>query len=85
MPTQAGVTIYRNGECESGTRCGGTPSPGVLYSNTGFVVDPLNGTSPLRIGTRDCGSFFTGGLDEVAVFDRRLTATEISDLHTQSQ
>ena len=46
---------------------------------------PLNGTSPLRIGTRDCGSFFTGGLDEVAVFDRRLTAAEISDLHTRSQ
>ena len=85
LDTQAGVTIYRDGQCESGTRCAGTPSPGVLYSNSLFVVYPLNGTSPLRIGTRDCGSFFTGGLDEVAVFDRRLTATEISALHAQSQ
>jgi Concanavalin A-like lectin/glucanases superfamily len=85
LDTQAGVTIYQDGQCESGTRCGGTPSPGVLYSNASFVVYPLNGTSPLRIGTRDCGSFFTGGLDEVAVFDRRLTAAEISDLHTQAQ
>jgi hypothetical protein len=85
LDTQAGVTIYRDGHCEAGTGCGGAPSPDVLYSNASFVVYPLNGTSPLRIGTGDCGSSFTGGLDEVAVFDRRLTATEILALHTQSQ
>jgi hypothetical protein len=86
LDTQAGVTIYQNGQCQSGgTRCGGTPSPGVLYSNPSFVVHPRNGTSPLRIGTRDCASFFTGGLDEVAVFDRALTAAEVSELHARSQ
>jgi hypothetical protein len=60
-------------------------APGACSAALHIVVLGMNGCSPLRIGTRDCGSFFTGGLDEVAVFDRRLTATEISALHTQSQ
>jgi hypothetical protein len=77
----AGVTIYKNAVCSThGTQCGGTVSSFVLYSTSPYLVIPENSTSPFLIGTRDCSSFFTGGLDEVAVFDRKLASTEISNL-----
>jgi hypothetical protein len=81
LDTRAGVTIYRDGT----RRQGPGDSPGVLYSNAEFLVTPSNGGSPLRFGTRDPNlirnSFFTGGLDEVAVFDRKLAVSEIQLLY----
>jgi hypothetical protein len=84
LDQNAGVTMYENGACATGVGCGDT-GIWLKYSNPDYVVVPMNGTSPLRIGTRDCASFFTGVLDEVAVFDRKLTSTEISNLRTASQ
>ncbi|TMQ10032.1 MAG: LamG domain-containing protein [Deltaproteobacteria bacterium] len=82
----AGVTIYENAGCSGhGTQCGGTVQGFTLYSTSPYLVIPENSTSPFLIGTKDCGSFFTGALDEVAVFDRRLTSAEITDLYQQSQ
>ena len=66
----AGVHIYKNGVHRLGP-----PSPGTLYKTFGIV--PAHGTAPLRLGTRDFGSFLTGGLDEVAVYPRVLTADEV--------
>lgn len=66
----AGVRIYRNGGFKKGP-----PDKGTLYSS--FNIVPTAGTAPLRLGTRDLASFLRGGLDEVAIYPRMLTAEEI--------
>ncbi len=73
----AGVHIYRDGVHRQGP-----PSSGTLYSSFGIV--PAHGTLPVRLGTRDAAtsgaamvSYLTGGLDEVAIYPRVLTAAEI--------
>jgi hypothetical protein len=53
----------------------GPPSSGTLYRTYGIY--PANGTAPLRLGTRDFGSFLTGGLDEVAIYPRVLSPDEV--------
>jgi hypothetical protein len=68
----AGVHIYKNGVHRLGP-----PSPGTLYQS--YNVLPASGTAPLRLGTRDLHSFLTGGLDEVAIYPRVLTAEEIQE------
>ena len=50
---------------------------GALYSS--FDITPQVGTAPLRLGTRSFGSFLIGGLDEVAIYPRVLTAAEVAD------
>jgi hypothetical protein len=66
----AGVRIYRDGVLRKGP-----PDSGTLYST--FNVTPVHGTAPVRLGTRDKVSFLRGGLDEVAIYPRVLTAAEI--------
>jgi hypothetical protein len=73
----AGVHIYRDGVHRLGP-----PSRGTLYRTFGIV--PRRGGGPLRFGTRDAtasgsaaASYLTGGLDEVAIYPRVLTAAEI--------
>jgi hypothetical protein len=58
----------------------GTPSPhnnstGTRYANYG--IHPRHGPAPVRLGTRDLHSFLTGGLSEVAIYPRVLSADEI--------
>jgi hypothetical protein len=72
----AGVTIYRNG-----VRQLGPPSKGTLYRT--FNVSPVHGSAPVRLGVRDNLTFtLTGGLDEVAIYPRVLTADEILENYT---
>jgi hypothetical protein len=66
----AQVRLYKDGEPSSHNQ-----SPGTLYKSYG--VRPRHGPAPLRLGTRDLRSFLTGGLDEVAIYPRVLTAEEI--------
>jgi len=68
----AGVHMYKNGIHRLGP-----PSPGTLYNNPQWQIKPVHGSAPLRLGTRDLKSFLTGGLDEVAIYPRVLTAREI--------
>ncbi len=70
----AGVQIYRDGVFKKGP-----PDTPTLYSS--YNVTPAHGAAPLRLGTRDLVSFLTGGLDEVAVYPRCLTAAEIRGNH----
>jgi hypothetical protein len=66
----AGVRIYRDGVLRKGP-----PDAATLYS--AYDVTPVAGTAPLRLGTRDKASYLHGGLDEVAIYPRVLTAEEI--------
>lgn len=67
----AGVSIYRDGVFRLGP-----PSPGTLYSNYG--ISPTPGSAPVRLGARDDLNYtLAGGLDEVAIYPRVLTASEI--------
>lgn len=70
---KAGVSLYKDG------KLAGSPatSPGALYK--AYTVMPAAGAAPLRLGTRDFTSFFTGALDEVAIYPRVLTAREVAD------
>jgi hypothetical protein len=81
--TQAGVTLFKDG-----LRIDGPPTRGTLYSTPDFLIYPRNGKAPLRFGTRDADggvSYFTGALDEVAVFSRRLTDAEVRLLYTAAR
>jgi len=71
----AGVSIYKNGVLR------GSPatSSGALYSNPKYDIHPQHGTAPLRLGTRDMGSFLSGGLDEMVIYPRVLSAEEVLD------
>jgi len=73
----AGVHIYRNGVHRQGP-----PLSGTLYRTYNIV--PVHGALSVRLGTRDAAvsgsagvSYLTGGLDEVAIYPRVLTADEI--------
>ena len=43
-------------------------------------ISPAHGMAPLRIGTRDLHSFFEGGIREVRIWTRALTAAEVAEL-----
>jgi len=43
-------------------------------------ITPQRGSAPLRMGTRDFNSYFLGGIAEVRVWNRALTAGEIDSL-----
>jgi hypothetical protein len=90
LDADAGVSIFLNGECKGG-KCliANPPYPsGGLYNSpgsNGWTIYPMNGGAPLRFGTRDCNTFFTGGLDEIAILDRILTASEIRQLYNAAR
>jgi hypothetical protein len=71
----AGVRIYKNGVLRKGP-----PDRGTLYGT--YDIVPADGSAPVRFATRDGNSFFTGGLDEVAIYPRVLTSAEIMDNYT---
>jgi hypothetical protein len=71
----AGVSIYKNGKFRQGPKT----DKATLYSDKKFHVVPKAGKAPVRLGTRDLGSFLVGDLDEVAIYPRVLTAAEIRD------
>ena len=69
----AGVSVYRDGVLLGSPKT----QKGARYSS--YDILPARGNAPLRLGTRDRGSFFAGGLDEVALYPRVLTAAEIRE------
>lgn len=81
LDTQARVKLYRDTYWQSGNPIFGGPGPGSLYSNTTHPIVPGNGGDALHFATRDGNSYLTGALDEVAIFNRLLTETEIATLY----
>jgi hypothetical protein len=61
--------------CKDGKPSPHNRSPGTLYKSYG--IRPQHGSAPVRLGTRDLRGFLTGGLDEVAVYPRVLSAGEV--------
>lgn len=61
-----------------------------IYVNGAYILSQINdvpGTNALRefrIGNRSSGSGFNGSIDEVMVFNRALTSTEVSALYNAS-
>lgn len=52
------------------------------FQNSSYHITPRNGTAPLRIGTRDFGSYFKGAIDNLYIYDRALTPAEIQSIYT---
>jgi Concanavalin A-like lectin/glucanases superfamily len=69
----AGVSIYKNGELRE------TPKKSKAARYAAYNIQPVAGTAPVRLGTRDLGSFLNGGLADVAIYPRVLSADEIMD------
>lgn len=65
-PSQGGCPIHKQ------------PSPN---QDLQLVVQPRNGSAPLRLGTRDFASYFMGALSRVRIWDRTLLASEIAGLY----
>ena len=42
-----------------------------------YAITPMNGTAPVRIGTRDFGSYFEGAITRVAIYAGKLDAARI--------
>jgi len=47
---------------------------------SGYGIIPQNGAAPLRIGTRDFANYFKGCLDDLRIYNRVLTQSEINAL-----
>ncbi len=51
---------------------------------SGYSITPGNGTAPLRIGTRDFANYFEGAIDDLQIYNRVLTPSEISGLYNEA-
>lgn len=80
-----GVTrIYKNGVLRHCDQYLDLPDSGCEPHNIPgtqdrLLIDPQAGKAPMRFGTRDFKSFFAGGLSEIRVWSRALSADEISE------
>jgi hypothetical protein len=71
--------IYSNGAFR---RCDQYINSATSSCNPPFVtVTPQHGTAPLRIGTTTLESFFKGSIRDVRIWNRALSASEISALY----
>lgn len=50
---------------------------------SGYNINPENGVAPLRFGTQDFNSYFKGAIDDVRIYNRVLTESEISQLYNE--
>jgi hypothetical protein len=51
------------------------------FINSEYHITPRNGTAPVRIGTKDFASYFKGAIDNIAIYNRALSATEVEQLY----
>ncbi len=72
---------YRRCDTYRGPATGGCPSHKQPGSGEPLIINPQAGSAPMRIGTRDFGSFFKGGIRRVRVWSRVLEQAEIQELN----
>lgn len=63
------VYIYKNGVLRD------------KYDYTGLSIHPQSGSAPVRVGTVAKESYFKGALDDVTIYNRLLTSTEIANTY----
>jgi hypothetical protein len=79
VASRGDTAIYRNGEY---VRCDEYDGPtGHGCQAHPERIHPIPGGAPLRLGTRDLKSFFQGGLSQVRIWNRALSADEIRKLY----
>jgi hypothetical protein len=77
------ITWYKNGQqrdrdCFRLNTSTCNPEDGVKVQDP---VNPRSGTVPMRIGTRDFDSFFKGAIDNLHIYNRALSASEVRQLY----
>lgn len=70
------VSIYRNGAFQRCDEFQGGATDGVCQAHP-EVIHPTMSDAPMRFGTRDLRSFFKGGLSDIRIWDRALSASEV--------
>ena len=80
----AGVLICVDGTCYPRTTTDGGALSDANYAHSAYVVDPASGTSPLRVGAGYGSSWnqFQGDIDELSIYEYRLTTTNIADMYS---
>jgi hypothetical protein len=73
------ITWYKNGQ-QRDQDCFRRLHPPCKNVNVTDPVDPQRGTAPVRVGTRDFGSFFTGAIDNLHIYNRALSTAEVEGL-----
>lgn len=54
------------------------------FHNSPYHITPVNGTSPMRVGTKDFNSYFAGAIDNILVYNRALSLTEIQQIYNDT-
>jgi hypothetical protein len=51
------------------------------FINSPYKITPRNGTAPMRLGTRDFASFFKGAIDNINIYNRSLSPSDVQQLY----
>jgi Concanavalin A-like lectin/glucanases superfamily len=54
------------------------------FINSEFHINARDGTALVRIGTKDFASYFKGAIDNVAIYNRALSASEVVQLYNDT-
>jgi hypothetical protein len=54
------------------------------FINSEYRISPRNGTAPVRVGTKDFASYFKGAIDNLAIYNRALSASEVVQLYNDT-
>lgn len=82
-PIEAGQWIHVVGIVDDSAQTTSIYKNGVLRNTNSYagIITPQHAGAPLRMATRDFASFFQGALAQVRVWNRVLSAQEVSDLY----
>ena len=83
--TTAGVNVCVDAVCKSDITNWGDGGGGANYAS-GYKVNMRNGVAPLRIGASQSTSSwnqFQGEIDEVAIFDYKLTPAQVAQIYAE--
>jgi hypothetical protein len=51
------------------------------FMNSPYQIYPQSGTAPVRIGTRNFASYFKGAIDNLHIYNRALSASQVRQLY----
>jgi len=68
------IKLYKNGNLKDQDS----------FINSQYQINPENGTAPVRIGTRDFASYFRGAIDNINIYSRDLSQSEVLQLYNDN-